>query len=306
MEYQELVRGAIMALSVVVLPMVSGPAQAAEPPAGAPEADCSCAAAFERVAERTETGYVAFSIKVDAERREAYDRFKTILRKDAAGAGVERCLEVLKTYVQFFQDHHLFVFSKVNPPKRTAARSWTEAEARAEIDPFQYREDNLILASLDNLQWLEEARKGMSDADGAAFDPALRRMRENPGKLVPYMEAASYTPPVLSPGPRRVVLLTDRGVGSAAEAMILDARESPRVTVVGENTRGNIDYQNAFASWLGCGDHAYALGVPRFTRTRQLSLGGLDVIGITPDIPVSVQRVDPLAFALRLLAAGNP
>lgn len=230
MKHQELVRGAIMALSVVVLPMVSGPAQAAEPPDG---------------------------LIID-------------LRGNAGGNAI---------YYGLIP--YLFT------------------------GPFQYREDNLILASPDNLQWLEEARKGMSDEDGAAFDPALRRMRENPGKLVPYMEAASYTPPVLSPGPRRVVLLTDRGVGSAGEAMVLDARESLRVTVVGENTRGNIDYQNAFASWLGCGDHAYALGVPRFTRTRQLPLGGLDVIGITPDIPVPVHQVDPLAFALRLLATGS-
>jgi hypothetical protein len=42
---------------------------------------------------------------------------------------------------------------------------------------------------------------------------------------------------------------------------------------------------------------------PLYTRTRRLPDGGLDVIGITPDVPVPDHLNDPLAFAVRLLAA---
>jgi hypothetical protein len=73
------------------------------------------------------------------------------------------------------------------------------------------------------------------------------------------------------------------------------------VILVGENTRGNIDYQQATLHNTGCGDHDYLLGTPLCTRTRHLPAGGLDVLGITPDVPVPDHLADPLAFAVRLL-----
>ena len=469
-----------MTLAVVLaLPVSFAPAGAAEPPA--PEVACTCATVLDRVVAAVEADYAGHQIKVDAERWEAYDRFKAVLRADAAGAGMDRCKEVLDTYVAFFQDHHLFVLraGKAEGAGAKTARPWTETEARAEIDrnrerldpveglwysrrgryavlheagtpagtffavrvsgdgtpssevaailrrtarglyqatwrdaqghwqnaeaalyrngtflsfgiqglgrlhpaiqdarldpadpqaplfarldadtlylslpsflgdyrqpladlleakgaeigkargliidlrgnvggdaiyfglapylftgPFQYYEDNLILASPLNLRTLEQLREPLGE-NGAIFDPAIRRMRENPGKLVPYLEGASETPPVISPGPRRVVLLVDHGVGSAAEGMILLARQSSRVIVVGENTRGNIDYQQAGLQTVACGDHSFYLGTPLYTRTRQLPAGALDVVGITPDVPVPDDLADPLAFAVRLLA----
>jgi hypothetical protein len=480
MKYTDLVCGPILTLSVALA--LPGTARAAEPPA-APKAVCTCATVFDQVSKSVEADYAGFQIKVDAERREAYDRVKALLKTDAAGAGPDRCIEVLELYAAFFQDHHLFVTrSKAPGPERTAtARPWTEAEARAEIDrhrerldpveglwysgkgryavlheagspagafvavrlkgdgtpsseivallrrtapgsylittrdiqgqwqtgeaalhrkgallvfgvqgwgrlhpavpesrldpadplaplftrlnestlylslpsfwsdyrkpladlvaargaeigkaggliidlrgngggdgiyfglipylftgPFQYREDNMILASPRNLEWVEALRKRQGE-QGAVFDPAIRRMRENPGKLVPYLDADSYTPTDLSPGPRRVVLLVDRGVGSAAEGMVLLAEQSPRVIVVGENTRGNIDYEMVTMDSVGCGDQGYYLGLPLYARSRQLPAGALDVIGITPDVPVPDSLADPLAFAVRLLAGG--
>lgn len=474
-------RGWIMATltAVLVLPALPAPVQAAEPP----EAACTCSAAFDGVISGVEADYAGFPHKVDAERREAYDRLKAILKKDAAGAGPGRCKEVLDTYLAFFQDHHLFVLrspdNKAGGPGRATARPWTEAEARAEIDrnrerldpieglwyardgryavlheagtpagtfaavrlaaggapssdlaavlqrighgsyralyrdaqgrwqtgegglhrggsllvfgiqtwgrlhpavkearlnpadpqaplfarldagtlylslpsflddyrqpladllaargdemskarglvidlrgnvggsaiyydlapyllagPVQFSEDSLILASPRNLRFLEQIREPLGE-QGAVLDPPLRRMRESPGKLVPYREGESFTPPVIAPGPHRVALLVDGAVGSATEALILTARQSPRVIVVGENTRGNIDYQMATLSEVGCGDQAYYLGTPLYTRTRSLPAGALDVVGITPDVPVPDHLADPLAFAVRLLA----
>ena len=468
--------------AVLTLSSLPEPVRAAEPP----EAACTCSAVLDGVVAGVEADYAGFAHKVDAERREAYDRFKDILKKDAAGAGANRCKEVLDTYLAFFQDHHLFVLrsnsNKAGGPGRTAARPWTEAEARAELDrqrerldpveglwyardaryavlreagtpagtfaavrlapggapasdlaavlqrighggyrvtyrdaqgrwqtgeaslhrggsllvfgiqswgrlhpavkdarldpadpqaplftrldadtlylslpsflddyrqplaslvatrgdeiakagglvidlrgnvggsaiyydlapylltgPVQLSEDSLILASPRNLSFLEQIREPLGE-QGAVFDSPLRRMRESPGKLVPYREGQSFTPPVIAPGPRRVVLLVDKAVGSATEALILTAQQSPRVIVVGENTRGNIDYQQATLSEVGCGDQAYYLGTPLYTRTRRLPDGALDVVGITPDVPIPDHLADPLAFAVRLLGNGG-
>ncbi len=458
-------------------------AQAAEPPAGTPGADCTCAAALNQTVTAVETDYAGYLIKVGAGRREAYDRFKALLQADAAGAGPDRCKQVLDLYASFFQDPHVFILrgGKAGTTAGEATRPWTEATARAEIDrnrerldpleglwytrtghyavlhepgtpagafaavhlaadgspsrervavfrredrggyratfrdaqgrwqngevtlhrggalllfgieswgrlgataatasdahldptdpqmpvferldaatlylslpsflidakplkdlvkakgdefakahglvidlrgnpggnaiyydliPYlltgltQVSEDNSILASPRNLRILEDIRKS-SGEDGAVFDPALRRMRESPGKLVPFQEGEKYTPPIVAPGPHRVALLVDHAVGSATEALVLIARESPRVIVVGENTKGNIDYQQVTIAPLGCGDHAYLVGTPLYTRNRNLPAGALDVGGITPDVPVPDGLADPLAFTVRLLA----
>jgi C-terminal processing protease CtpA/Prc len=98
-----------------------------------------------------------------------------------------------------------------------------------------------------------------------------------------------------------VAVLTDRGVGSAAEALVLQLRQSPRVIVVGENTKGNIDYPSVYLSSVGCGDQAYQLGVPLYAGSRDLPVGGFDGSGIAPDVPVADSLTDPLAFAVRLL-----
>jgi hypothetical protein len=77
---------------------------------------------------------------------------------------------------------------------------------------------------------------------------------------------------------------------------------SPRVLVAGENTRGNIDYQQVTIASRGCGDHTYLVGTPLYTRNRKLPEGALDTGGIAPDVPVPDGLADPLAFTVRLLA----
>ncbi len=102
-------RGTIVTLLAVAL-MLPGGARATEAPqAGKTAESCTCAVALDQVVAGIETNYAGFLLKVDADRREAYDRFKAILKADAAGAGPDRCKEVLETYTAFFQDHHVFV-----------------------------------------------------------------------------------------------------------------------------------------------------------------------------------------------------
>lgn len=470
----------ITILTILIALALPGGARAEKP-----AETCTCATALDRAVADVETDYAGYLIKVDADRREAYDRFKAILKADAAGAGPDRCKEVLDTYAAFFQDHHLFVLrggDSAGGLGGKTARAWTEAEARAEIDrhrerldpmeglwysregryavlhepgspagtfvavrldaggkpsndlaavfrrdargqyristrdgkgrwqtgnaalhrggallvagiqawgrvyppvepavkdarldpvdpqapfferldagtlylslpsflgeyrkplndivaargeeitkarglvidlrgngggdaiyygladylltgPIEISEGGAIMASERNLQFVQKLRESAGEY-GKIFDPAIQRMRENPGKLVPYTDSWSEGPAAVTPGPTRVIVLTDRGVGSAAEAMVLQMRQSPRVTIVGENTRGNIDYPTVIVGTVGCGDYAYQLGVPLHARTRDLPAGGIDSSGIVPDVPVPDSLADPLAFALRLI-----
>lgn len=469
-----------------VLLALAGPAFAEPPKTDRPAETCTCAAAFDRAVTKVEADYAGFLTKVGAERQGVYDRLKSLLKADAAGADPDRCARVLDAYVTFFQDHHLVVLrgkAADGPRGGKTARAWTEAEARSEIErnrhrldpveglwysrggrlavlreeggtggtffavrlaaggapsnelaavfrrtprggyevtrrdaegrwqtgeaslhrggsllvsgiaswgrllpevkearldpvdpqaplfarldadtvylslpsflgeyrqplndliaargeeiakarglvidvrgnvggdaiyfglatylltgPIQFWEDNMIRSSEGNIRYLQSFRDRLGE-DGKVFDPALQRMRENPGKLVPYLDGQMLEPPSVSPGPRGVAVLTDRAVGSAAEAFVYHARQSPRVTVVGENTRGNIDYQQVVSESVGCGDYAYLIGVPLYMRTRTLPAGALDGIGFAPDVPVKDPVTDPLAFAVRLLASGNP
>ena len=212
-----------------------------------------------------EADYAGYQIKVDAERKEAYDRFKALLRIDASGAGVDRCQEVIATYLAFFQDHHLFVLgdSKAAGPGRKTARPWTEAEARAEIDRYRERLD-----PVEGLWYSREGRYAVLQETGA---PA---------------------------GTFFAVRLAGDGTPSSDLTAVLRRIGHSHYRV----TSRDIDYQQAILNAVGCGDHAYNLGVPLYTRTRDLPVGTLDVVGITPDIPVPDHLADPLAFAVRLLA----
>src|SRR5690606_4783480 len=77
---------------------------------------------------------------------------------------------------------------------------------------------------------------------GAWLDEPLERMRANPGQVVPFREGSSDGLPEYPAAPRSVVVLQDRGTGSAAEAFVFHAGQSGKVVTMGEPTRGNIDY----------------------------------------------------------------
>jgi C-terminal processing protease CtpA/Prc len=82
--------------------------------------------------------------------------------------------------------------------------------------------------------------------------------------------------------PKKIIIIVNNECGSAAEEFLLAARQSAKVTLVGENSIGNLDYSNVLDVPFLC--YPYTLQYP-FTRSRRLDLGqGIDNVGIAPKI----------------------
>ena len=82
--------------------------------------------------------------------------------------------------------------------------------------------------------------------------------------------------------PKKIIMIVNNECGSAAEEFLLAARQSSKVTLVGENSIGNLDYSNVLYAPFLCSP--YTLQYP-ITRSRRLDLGqGIDNVGIAPKI----------------------
>ena len=92
--------------------------------------------------------------------------------------------------------------------------------------------------------------------------------------------------------------MTDGGVASAAEAFLLFALHSPKVTVFGEPTARMIDYQNVSISPSGAPGSGLYLGYPTTAASSELPRGGLNRTGIVPHVRLDLAGVDPIAAIL--------
>lgn len=157
----------------------------------------------------------------------------------------------------------------------------------------------VVLASADNLAYFTRWKRG--DQTPAWLNDLLSRMGRSFGEIVPFQDppdtTRAWVPDTTYAGPRHVAILVDGGVGSAAEAFLLFALHSPRVTVFGEPTWGMIDYQNVGIVRVGCPDAGLLLGYPTIAASAALPEGGLNATGILPHVeldaadPTSIQRV---------------
>lgn len=135
----------------------------------------------------------------------------------------------------------------------------------------------------------------------------LARMEAAPGTLVPLYDPASPphdegVPPAIV-GPRRVAVVIDRGTVSAAEVILLYAKQSSRVTVYGEPTAGALDYQSISIVPLAAEEHRWYLGYPTITRNDRLPEGGMRGHGIAPDVRLDFAHLaDPIGWVERDLS----
>jgi hypothetical protein len=90
---------------------------------------------------------------------------------------------------------------------------------------------------------------------------------------------SSYTPLLF---PKNVVILINEGCASSTEQFLLEAKQSKKVTLMGKNTMGTLDYSNLRESNF-C-EMPYTLRTPT-TRSRRIDIGkGIDGIGIRPAV----------------------
>ena len=166
--------------------------------------------------------------------------------------------------------------------------------------------DPVVLASADNLAYFSRWKRG-ADTPAWLLD-LLARMGRSYGEVVPFRDPPDTTrgwlPAVVHPAPPAVAILQDGGSGSAAEAFVLFARHSSRVTTFGEPTRGMIDYQNVGIVRVGCPEDGLLLGYPTIAASASLPEGGLNATGILPDVEMDVTG-DVVGRVLRFYAASD-
>jgi hypothetical protein len=98
--------------------------------------------------------------------------------------------------------------------------------------------------------------------------------------------------------PKNVVILINERCASTTEQFLLEARQSKKVTLMGQNTSGTLDYSNLRESDF-C-EMPYKLYAPT-TRSRRIDIGeGIDGIGIKPNIYLT-KKQDWIQEALKFL-----
>ncbi|MCB0644520.1 MAG: hypothetical protein KDC44_22905 [Phaeodactylibacter sp.] len=102
-----------------------------------------------------------------------------------------------------------------------------------------------------------------------------------------------------SPMPQKVAVLIDRGCGSSCEQLVLFADACSRVTLMGQNTGGVLDYANVFNLAFPTGN--MDLYYPTTRSCRVADGRGIDNVGIPPDVRIGEEVEDWVEFALEYM-----
>lgn len=128
----------------------------------------------------------------------------------------------------------------------------------------------------------------------------LTEMEHNTGKFVNSAGDDTLILDKVLPFPKKVVILVDKHCGSTTEEFLLIAKQSSKVTIMGEQTGGVLDYANVrFSKPSPCKDITLFYAT---TRSRRIDKGmAIDNIGIKPKIVLSKDK-DWIAEAARYLS----
>jgi hypothetical protein len=106
--------------------------------------------------------------------------------------------------------------------------------------------------------------------------------------------------PVL-PNPKNVALITNNNCMSAAELIVLNFRQSSKVTVFGETTGGVVDYLVTVDS-LPVAAGKYRIYIPISKRILTEKEPSYDGVGIKPDVEIGDDVADWVAFVRKYYA----
>ncbi|MEI9810616.1 MAG: S41 family peptidase, partial [Bacteroidota bacterium] len=158
-----------------------------------------------------------------------------------------------------------------------------------------------IVSSPDNISYHEylfvkpaaRANKPVPDYITAL----LKRMEENPGKIVDYYPFPQYPVEKVTPFPVNVAILTDKANLSASEAFLRYSKQSKKVKQFGTNTKGVLDYMNTSAIPLECAKYYY-LYYPVYFDAG-LPKTAINNIGIKPDVYSASQANELIQEVIR-------
>ncbi len=160
-----------------------------------------------------------------------------------------------------------------------------------------------VLASPDNEKYFKRNLQFSKDIYG----PVVEAIQNNMGEIVdgPQYPGRKFKQSKRSKV-KNVAILTDGACMSAAESFILHAKgASTKVKTFGSPTRGVIDYTSIFMVRLESGDQKIMFGYPTGTLNKDIPSNGYNKTGIVPDVPISEDVEDKVAFIMDYYRKGK-
>lgn len=155
-------------------------------------------------------------------------------------------------------------------------------------------EGGIVLATEDNIKdRYSKEYPQLPDSMQLIFKQNLLKLKAHQGELYNLYPIDTIKYDTTLKNPERVSFLVNRNTASAAELFILQAKQSKKVKVYGENTAGAIDYVEVVTTAMPCS--FYSLWYPAVKSTR-LPASPLDNIGIEPDIKIPQDTIDWIDF----------
>lgn len=174
------------------------------------------------------------------------------------------------------------------------------------LKPYLYTQPALAdgrqyWASEDNAAFLLETAK-KEDVDKKTkkyLKTVAAEMKKHPGTFLGTMDARRDRFSAVLPYPQKVIVLVNKFSASSTENLVLWAKQSKKVTIMGRQTAGVADYGNAGVSVAPCRD--WELWAPIMRSNRVADGRALDNIGITPDVVLEENEPDWIARAREYL-----
>lgn len=145
-----------------------------------------------------------------------------------------------------------------------------------------------FLVTETNLENFEREIKmaNLPHAEEEMYIDKLQLARVSRQRYYPFVNDTTETLDTQWSFPKKVGIIINEWVASAAEQFLLEAKQSTKVSIYGTNTRGVLDYSNMVSKPFPC--LSGVLGYPT-TRSRRIEIGqGIDRSGIKPDIEIDL------------------
>lgn len=108
-----------------------------------------------------------------------------------------------------------------------------------------------------------------------------KKMEQHKGKLVSFSDDRTITLDSVASYPKKIIILINQNCGSTTEEFLLLAKQSSKVTLMGEHTAGVLDYANMRGADFSCMPYMLYWAT---SRSRRIDQGmAIDNIGIMPD-----------------------
>jgi hypothetical protein len=165
---------------------------------------------------------------------------------------------------------------------------------------FKASQENLILLDqeLKSIQSFPMYRELFNEK----LTEVTKRMRGNMGQIIQGPDKI-YNDGVVRKKPEKVAILVNKNTASFAESVTLEAKQSKKTIVFGENSKGMADYIDVRDWGLPCFGWRIAYGM---ARSGRLPENPIDNVGLSPDVKIPKDEFDWVEYTRKYLHDLNP